>query len=85
MRQIGRESTTVAQRIPVSGNALAFSPDGELLTVSGKTLTILRVSDGKLLIELDPPLPFGKPFFSPDGTYLALSHWDGTVSLWGIP
>ncbi len=83
LRQIGRESTSVAQRIAVSGNALAFSPDGELLAVSGKTLTILRVSDGKLLLELDPPLPFGKPFFSPDGTYLALSHWDGTSQFVG--
>ena len=73
------------KRIPVSGNALAFSPDGELLAVSGKTLTILGVSNGKILQEIDPPLPFGKPFFSLDGTYLALSHWDGTVSLWGIP
>lgn len=85
LRTIGRESTTIAQRIPLSGNALAFSPDGELLAVSGKALTVLRASDGKLLLELDPPLPFGQPFFSPDGTYLALSHWDGTVSLWGIP
>jgi WD40 repeat protein len=85
LRQIGRESTSIDQRIPVNGNALSFSPDGELLVVSGKSLTILRVSDGKILLELDAPLPFGKPYFSPDGTYLALSHWDGTVSLWGIP
>ena len=85
LRQIGRESTTIDQRILVSGNALAFSPDGKLLAVSGKSLIILRVSDGKTLLELDPPLSFGQPFFSPDGTYLALSHWDGTVSLWGIP
>lgn len=85
LRQVGPESTAVEQRIPVSGNALAFSPNGELLAASGKTLTILRTSDGKILLELDPPLPFGEPFFSPDGAYLALSHWDGTVSLWGIP
>ena len=85
LHNLSAEDAPVLQRMAVSGNSLAFSPNGSLLAVSGKTLTILRVSDGKNLLELDPPLPFGEVFFSPDGTYLALSHWDGTVSLWGIP
>lgn len=85
LRRITGGGTTVEQHIVVSGNSLAFSPDGELLAVSGKKLTLCRVSDGKRLLELNPLLPFGEVFFSPDGTYLALAHWDGTVSLWGIP
>ena len=85
LHNLSAEDAPVLQRMAVSGNSLAFSPDGSLLAVAGKTLSLCRVSDGKLLLELAPPLPFGEVFFSPDGTYLALSHWDGTVSLWGIP
>jgi WD40 repeat protein len=66
-------------------NALAFSPDGNVLA-SGANDGSLKLSDprtGHELISASPNLgEFTDVAFSPDGATLATSSSDGTVRLW---
>jgi WD40 repeat protein len=69
----------------VQGSALAFSPDGSLLAVSGAQLTLFDTARGEPAWFIDNPSPYGQPVISSDGRLLALSGWDGTLFLYGIP
>ena len=69
----------------VQGSSLAFSPDGSLLAVSGAQLTLFDTANGEPAWSIDSPSPYGQPAISTDGRLLALSGWDGTLFLYGIP
>ncbi len=69
----------------VQGSSLAFSPNGSLLAVSGAQLTLFDVASGEPAWSIENPSPYGQPAISSDGRLLALSGWDGTLFLYGIP
>jgi WD40 repeat protein len=93
----GRELTRIRKiqdgltlsTIKTGGTDLSFSPDGQLLAISGPTLTLWNVADGSQLAgppELENRFsPFSRLAFSPDGRLLAQLSPDGVLSLWGVP
>ncbi|HOU13737.1 MAG TPA: protein kinase [Anaerolineae bacterium] len=68
-------------------NAIAFSPDGEMLASGSEdgTVRVWRMDDLK---DMYPPLQFTAQVndvaFSPDGTVLTVGSSDSTVGLWQV-
>jgi len=75
----------VDSEFDVQGSSLTFSPDGSLLAVSGAQLTLFDTASGEPAWSIENPSPYGQPAISTDGRLLALSGWDGTLFLYGIP
>jgi WD40 repeat protein len=61
-----------------------FSPDGQYLVVSGeRAVSILDAASGENLNNIPGPgQTFYALLFSPDGTRLAASNFDGNVRIW---
>jgi WD40 repeat protein len=71
--------------LPAVGSALAFSPAGDLLVVSGIDLSVYDPSSGEELFRIDSPAAYGRPVFSPDGRKLLLTASDGVVYVFAVP
>ncbi len=71
--------------IPATGTQLALSPDHSLLAQGGEDITLWDTRSGVLLQTLPGENIFGRLQFSPDGNFLILTSWDGTVRLWAVP
>jgi WD40 repeat protein len=68
------------------GYHMAFSPNGKLLAVGGDIgIGLMDISTGAYLgrLKVDDPITNGL-VFSPDGTRLATSSSNGSVSIWGV-
>ncbi len=75
----------VLQSFPLEGYRLAISPDGSLLAMGGKDLTLWSIGNGNLLHRL-PDIPCCGPIqFTPDGASLVQILLDGSVQAWEIP
>jgi WD40 repeat protein len=64
-----------------------FSPDENLFATIGRDggIYIWRVSDWQLLVTLQNSTNRSDSLaFSPDGLYIAIGSYNGTVSIWGI-
>ncbi len=62
-----------------------YSPDGTLLAIGGgANVTIHDATTLAIQHTLPAPDSATPPLFSSDGRYLALGHWDNTVSLWDV-
>ena len=75
----------ILQTLDVSGGSVAFSRDEKILALAGRSITLWNMESGEMLLEMDSPTSYGEIFFSPDGRMLALSAWDGVLTLWGVP
>jgi WD40 repeat protein/tRNA A-37 threonylcarbamoyl transferase component Bud32 len=65
---------------------LAFTPDGRtLLSAADSTLKLWHVATWRELATLTRTGPSGCPIFSPAGTGLLTSHWNGTARFWRAP
>jgi len=64
----------------------AISPDGTLLAVSGTTVKLWKIPEGRFVRRFEGEGGGGlvKPAFSPDGNLLAAGGPVGTVKLWRI-
>lgn len=71
--------------LPAQGNSLAFSPNGQLVAAAGLEITLWNAATGEKLASFPSPNPYCRVFFSPNGSLLALSAWDGSLYLWGVP
>lgn len=78
--------------IPKNFKDMDFSPDGSLLAIaSQKATTIWDISSQELLYTLeqtfDPSVSdwMVELAFTPDGGYVAIARWDGTIELWRLP
>jgi WD40 repeat protein len=74
----------VLQSFPLDGYHLALSPDGSLLAMAGTDLSLWSVADGSLLYRTPAPC-CGMLRFSPDGLWLVLILWDGSLQAWTVP
>lgn len=65
---------------------VTISPNNDIVAVAyNNVVELYRLGDGKLLHEISIPTGWVKIIaFSPDGHYLAVGNYDGTVTLWGI-
>jgi WD40 repeat protein len=79
------QTGAVIHTLDASGRSLAFSPDGQLLMVSGVQVEVWQLSANPpvLLDRLPNHAPYGPVVFSPDGMFLIAAGWDGTVRVWG--
>jgi eukaryotic-like serine/threonine-protein kinase len=96
---LGYEDTTVELRDAGSGELkatlarnkvgvsyVAFSPDGRtLVTSAGGTLKFWHMATLRDVGTLTRTGPTERPVFSPDGTMLITTHWDGSAHLWRAP
>lgn len=71
--------------VPLAGNELALSPDHMLLAAAGKDLTLWSVLDGALVHRVPELEISGRLQFTPDGEWLILTAWDGSLRVWGVP
>jgi WD40 repeat protein len=82
---IGTPGGTEQVTAQAQGSAVTFSPDGDILAVSGVEMSLYDVSDGDLLLQVESPAPHGRIFFSPDGRKLLLTAPDGVVYVYALP
>src|SRR5436190_948220 len=96
---LGYEDTTVELRDARSGELkatlarnkvgvsyVAFSPDGRtLVTSAGGTLKFWHIATLRDVGTLTRTGPTERPLFSPAGTVLMATHWDGSAHLWRAP
>ena len=70
-----------------SVNAVAFSPDGQVLASasSDKTIKLWSVAKGSLLQTLQGTAAVNAAIFTPDGSLLITAGADSTISLWSMP
>jgi WD40 repeat protein len=61
---------------------LSFSSDGDILAAQLSGIEFIRVSDGTVLHVLDDQ-PYGHAVFSPNGTFIVTSSFDG-LAIWGV-
>ncbi len=61
-----------------------FSSDGRLASRSGGEVYLLNAKDGELLQTLQESAGDHGLAFSPDNKTLAVGHYDGTITLWGV-
>jgi WD40 repeat protein len=71
--------------LDANGSALAFSPAGDLLVVSGIYLSVFDVSSAKPLLMIDSPAPYGRALFALDGRKLLLTAPDGVAFVYAVP
>lgn len=65
---------------------LVFTPDGRtLLSAADSTLKLWHVATWREMATLTRTGPSGCPIFSPTGTGLLTSHWNGTARFWRAP
>ncbi len=73
-----------ASDFSVQAGAIALSADGSLLASAGLRLALYHSADGRKLVDLPLPAPYGRVFFSPDGSLLGYAAPDGTLQVWGV-
>jgi WD40 repeat protein len=69
-------------------NALAFSPNGEILATAGldRTIKFWNVNDGTERAALEEGVGCVRSLsFSPDGSWLAFAGSDFTIKVWNLP
>ncbi len=71
--------------LPGEGSSLTFSPQGDLLAVSGLDVSLWDTHSGQLLQKVENPAPHARVGFSPDGKLMLLSAGDGRFYIWGVP
>ena len=81
------ETGVLIKTLAAGRGALAFSPDGQLLAVSGLEVDLWDIgADPPLLLERLPNLaPYSRITFSENGAFLILADWDGRLRIWGLP
>ena len=81
------EAGTLIKTLDSGSGTLAFSPDGQLLAVSGLQVDLWHLgADPPVLLDSLPNFaPYGRITFSADGAFLVVASWDGTVRIWGAP
>lgn len=66
--------------------AVAFSPDGQLLAASGGEFSLWDVETGEKLFEAVESYPASNSVrISSDGRYIVVARWDGFLQVWGVP